>query len=132
MGTFRALCLTENAQSGKVNSVLQKRGCGWESPGRFSALQMDGGIFSGHFLYARQKSQILVGNHVLVLICSPCTLFSHGAGYKQYSLVIHGPHLGCALLHARAKLPFAKGKFPSLRRHQLLEKESRQLSQQRH
>lgn len=102
-----------NARSDKVNAVLQKRGCGWRSPGRFSALQMHSGIFSGH-LCAWQKSQILVGNHALVLISSPCTLFSHRAGYKQYSLVIHGPHLGCALLHARAKLPFAKGEIPFL------------------
>lgn len=90
---------------------------------------MDVGISSGH-LYVWQKSQILVGNHVPVLISSPahCLVTGEATSSTLWSFMVHiwavpSFTLGLSLL-------LQGGKFPSQRRHQLLEKESRQLSQQ--
>lgn len=73
---------------------------------------MDGGICLGTSMHGRSH-RFWLAIMSLGLFPAPAQ-FSHRAGYKRYSLVIHGPHLGCALLHARAKLPFAKGEIPFL------------------
>lgn len=79
---------------------------------------MDGGICSKH-LYAWQKLPIWVDYHVPGLISSPahCLLIGQGTSTPGHSW---STHLGCALmlgcLHARARLPCAKGLSPILER----------------